>query len=118
MNLWGNPVVAGFNFEQIRGLSVRENTGPLRGASGLPVDCKEKLTLDKKAFREERLLRFACGRLLGAGCYCLRRDGRRRLLFAIRLLAGLLSGLADVDSALEERAVFDRDARSHNVAGE
>src|SRR5436190_3530011 len=39
-----------------------------------------------------------------------------RLVFAVRLL--LLSGLADIDSALEERSVFNGDAGRNYVAGE
>src|ERR1700681_4512772 len=45
---------------------------------------------------------------------------RNSLVFAVRLLLRRLrlSAFADVDAALEERAVFNRDARCNHVAGE
>ena len=58
--------------------------------------------------------------LLGArahSCRLTRRNGG--LLFAVGLLLRLrLSALADIDAALEERAIFNRDARRDNVAGQ
>src|SRR5579864_8335644 len=49
----------------------------------------------------------------GADCG---RLGRSSLVFAVRLLLLRLSALADVDAALEERAVFNRDACRNHVA--
>ena len=43
---------------------------------------------------------------------------RNRLVFAIRLRLLRLSALADVDAALEERAIFNGDARRDHVAGQ
>src|SRR5450432_1990256 len=53
---------------------------------------------------------------LSAGGRGFGRDRHSGLVFAIRFLSRL-SGFADVDSAFEERAVFNRDARRDNVAG-
>src|SRR5580765_6252732 len=49
--------------------------------------------------------------------HCRFRSSRRSAL-RFFLLAALLRTFADVDAALEERAVFNRDARGHDVAGQ
>src|SRR5436309_14029955 len=54
------------------------------------------------------------GNLSARGGHFAAADGNRRLLFAVRLLASL----ADIDSALEERAVFNGDARGHYIPGQ
>src|SRR6185437_10598950 len=54
---------------------------------------------------------------LSASCHSFAGRSRNRLLFAVRFLSRL-SGLADIDSAFEERAIFNGDARCNYVAGE
>src|SRR5258708_22519281 len=54
---------------------------------------------------------------LSAGSCCFGRNRSNGLVFAIRFLPGLPC-FADVDSAFEERAVFNRDAGRDYVAGE
>jgi len=61
-----------------------------------------------------RSYRRSNSELASAGSDCFRLRLLLLLLLALRLF--LLSGLADVDAALEERAVFDADALCHNVA--
>src|SRR5581483_3122669 len=51
---------------------------------------------------------------------CRRGLDRRFASFAVRLavVVGVLAGLTDVDAALEERAVFNRNALGDDVAGQ
>src|SRR5579864_1089785 len=67
---------------------------------------------------EDACLQFEEEKVLCASGDCFRSDRRCRLFFAVRLLTRLLASLADVNSALEERAVFNRDARGHDIACE
>src|SRR3989442_5111259 len=63
--------------------------------------------------RDACLCGIKLGTALSPGCHGFRRSNSR-LVFAIRLLPSF----ADVDSAFEEGAVFDRDARRNHIAGE
>jgi len=122
INSWQQAIALGFSPAKVRSLRQKLLTAEI--AEKIRRERRKGYWLTKSeagTFAGARLRKSAKTLLeleLGARADGCRFVGRDRLLFAVGFLLSLLAALADVDSALEEGAVFDRDARGDHVAGQ